>query len=101
MDSCGTITFTKDVELTIEGQDVILVEDIVDTGLTLIKILEKLRERAPRSIRTCALIDKQERRSVTISIDYCGFRVEEGFIVGYGLDCSEAYRQLPDIYFLR
>jgi hypoxanthine phosphoribosyltransferase len=101
MDSCGSVTFTKDVELPIEGQDVIVVEDIVDTGLTLVRILEKLGERAPRSIRTCALIDKQERRSVSISIDYCGFRVEEGFIVGYGLDCREVYRQLPDIYVLR
>lgn len=101
MDSCGSVTFTKEVELAIEGQDVILVEDIVDTGLTLVKILDKLRERAPRSIRTCALIDKKERRSVPITLDYCGFSVEEGFIVGYGLDCSEAYRQLPDIYVLR
>ncbi len=100
-DSCGSVTFTKDVELAIEGQDVILVEDIVDTGLTLSKILEKLRERAPNSIRTCALIDKKERRSVSIAIDYCGFEVEEGFIVGYGLDCREAYRHLPDIYVLR
>jgi hypoxanthine phosphoribosyltransferase len=101
MDSCGSVTFTKDVELPIEGQDVILVEDIVDTGLTLLKVLEKLRERAPRSLRTCALIDKQERRKATISIDYCGFKVEEGFLVGYGLDCREAYRQLPDIYVLK
>ncbi len=101
VDSCGSITFTKDVELSIEGEHVIVVEDIVDTGLTLSKILEKLRGRAPRSIRTCALIDKQERRSVSIAIDYCGFKVEEGFIVGYGLDCREAYRQLPDIYVLR
>ncbi|MDB9823270.1 hypoxanthine phosphoribosyltransferase [Deltaproteobacteria bacterium] len=99
--SCGSVRLTKDLEISIEDEPVILVEDIVDTGLTLTEILKKLRERGPQSIRVCALIDKQERRNMEVSIDYCGFRVEEGFLIGYGLDCNEQYRYLPDIYVIR
>jgi len=80
---------------------VIVVEDIVDTGLTLRQIVKRLEEKDPESIRICALIDKLERREESVTIDYCGFQVKEGFLVGYGLDHDEQYRYLRDIYVLR
>jgi hypoxanthine phosphoribosyltransferase len=85
------------VGLPVKDQDLILIEDIVDTGLTLKCILENLRTREPAGIRICALIDKKERREKSIDLDYCGFTVEQGFLVGYGLDFNEQYRYLPDI----
>ncbi len=100
-ESSGTIRMSKDVEIDIEGQHVILVEDIVDTGLTLSKIKEKLLERGPKSVKICVLIDKRERRQTQVPIDYCGFHIEEGFIVGYGLDFNERYRDLADIFVLK
>ncbi len=100
MSSSGTIRLTKNVEIPIRGKPVILVEDIVDTGLTLTHIVKTLKEKGPESIRICALIDKLERRNVEVSIDYCGFQIEEGFVVGYGLDYDQKYRHLPDIYTL-
>lgn len=99
--SAGAVKFTKDVELPIQGEHVIVVEDIVDTGVTLRLILESLEARGPASIKICALIDKKERREEEITVDYCGFHVEEGFLVGYGLDCNEQYRYLPDICVLK
>ncbi len=99
--SSGTIKFTKDVEIPIQGKPVIVVEDIVDTGLTLKRIVERLEGKGPESIRICALIDKLQRREEEVTIDYCGFQVKEGFLVGYGLDHDEQYRYLPDIYVLR
>jgi hypoxanthine phosphoribosyltransferase len=101
MSTSGEVRFTKDVEMPIAGRDVIIVEDIVDTGLTLSRIVERFKTENPRSIRICALIDKQERREVAVNVDYCGFPVEQGFLVGYGLDYDEQYRYLPDIYSLR
>lgn len=98
--SSGSVRFTKDVELPLAGADVIIIEDIVDTGLTLTKIKEIFTERGAQSLRICALIDKPERRERVVSIDYCGFKVPEGFIVGYGLDYDERYRNLPEIYLL-
>lgn len=99
--SSGTVRLTKELEISIKNEPVILVEDIVDTGLTITEIVKNLREREPESIRICALIDKQERRKIEVVIDYYGFRVEEGFLIGYGLDCNEQYRYLPDIYIMR
>jgi hypoxanthine phosphoribosyltransferase len=99
--SSGEIKVTKDVELAIRDRHVVIIEDIVDTGLTLHRIIEKLRKREPASIKTCVLIDKVERRLEEINIDYPGFQVKEGFLVGYGLDYNEQYRHLPDIYILR
>ena len=96
--SSGNVRFTKDVELVISGRHVIIVEDIVDTGLTLKRIIQKLSEKSPASIKTCVLIDKLERREEEIKIDYRGFQVEKGFLIGYGLDYDEKYRHLPDIY---
>lgn len=98
--SCGKIAITKDVELPLEGEPVILVEDIVDTGLTLVAVADLLRLRGVESLKLCALIDKPERRKVDVRLDYCGFRLAEGFIVGYGLDYNEKFRYFPDIYRL-
>jgi len=101
MTSRGKVEFTKDVEISIQGKPVIIVDDIVDTGLTLKHIVESVQEKGSESARICALIDKLERREEEIIIYYCGFQVEEGFLVGYGLDHDEQYRYLPDIYVLR
>lgn len=101
MTSSGNVRLTKDVEIPIQGKPVILVEDIVDTGLTLTHIMKIIERKGPESIRICAFIDKLERREIPVSVDYCGFQIEEGFIVGYGLDHDEKYRHLPDIYVLR
>lgn len=98
--SSGTLKFTKDIELAVEGKDVLLVEDIIDTGLTLFRLTEVLRERKADSVRTCVLIDKRERREHAVSIDYTGFVVDQGFLVGYGLDCDEQCRQLSGVYRL-
>jgi len=98
--SSGSVRLTKGLEIPVKDKPVILVEDIVDTGLTLSKILDIITEQSPESIKICALIDKQERRKKDITIDYCGFQVEEGFLVGYGLDYNEQFRCLNDIYKL-
>lgn len=101
MESSRTIRLTKDVEIPIQGKPILLVDDIVDTGLTLTHIIKEIEAKGPASIKVCALIDKYGRREVDIMVDYWGFRIDEGFIVGYGLDYDEEYRQLPDIYVLR
>ncbi len=101
MTSSGAIRLTKDVEIPIKSKPVILVEDIVDSGLTLTHVIKRLEREGPESIKVCALIDKLERRDITVSIGYCGFQIGEGFIVGYGLDYNENFRHLPDIYALR
>jgi hypoxanthine phosphoribosyltransferase len=101
MSSSGSVELTKDFKVPIEDKHVILVEDIVDTGLTVAKILMMLREQGPVSVKVCALINKLERRGMDISIDYCGFQVKEGFLIGYGLDYNEQYRYLPDIYAVK
>jgi hypoxanthine phosphoribosyltransferase len=99
--SQGKIRMTKCVELPLAGKEVLVVEDIVDTGLTLEFLRNQLEKEGPKSIRFCALIDKKERRQVPIKVDYTGFRVTEGFIVGYGLDFNEQYRNLPALYHLQ
>lgn len=99
--SSGSVKLTKDVDLPVQRRPVIIVEDIVDSGLTLAYITENLKSRDVESLRICALIDKLERRERKVSIDYCGFQVKEGFLVGYGLDCNEEYRYLPEIYILK
>ncbi len=101
MSSSGEIRFTKDVEIEIRGKPVIVVEDIIDTGLTLVNIMEKIKQREPESLKVCVLIDKTERREVDVPIDYRGFHVPKGFLVGYGLDFNEEYRYLPDIFVLK
>lgn len=95
--STGPVRIGKDIEIDITGRHVLLVEDIVDTGRTLIRIMEFLAGRRPQSIRSCVLIDKKERRQEDIRVDYVGFTVDKGFLVGYGLDYGERYRQYPDV----
>lgn len=97
----GTIRLTKDVEIDLAGRDVLLVEDIVDTGTTLAWLVKKFAEKKAASVRICALIDKQERRESEVGFDYVGFSLERGFLVGYGLDYAEQHRNLPDIYSLQ
>ena len=94
----GEIKITKDVELPVEGRHVLIVEDIVDSGTTLVWLLNYLRERQPESMKICALIDKLERREVEVPLDYVGIRVDKGFLVGYGLDFAEKHRNLPAIH---
>jgi len=100
MASSGNITVTKDIETDIEGKEVIIVEDIIDTGITMKFLRERLEKRQPASIKICTLIDKKHRRKIAIDADYVGFAVQEGFIVGYGLDYDEKFRCLPDIYMV-
>jgi len=98
--SSGRIRFSKDIDLDIRGRDVLLVEDIVDTGRTIRWILDHLGSFQPRSVSVCALIDKRERREVDVPIAYAGHSAGSGFLVGYGLDYDEQYRQLPGVYHL-
>jgi hypoxanthine phosphoribosyltransferase len=98
--SKGEVTITKDIEEDIEGENVIIIEDIIDSGLTLARVRDMLGERKPKSLRICALLDKRARRKVEIEGDYVGFTLEDGFVVGYGIDFAEMYRSLPDIYLV-
>jgi hypoxanthine phosphoribosyltransferase len=95
--SSGEVRLTKDLDASIEGRDVIIVEDIVDTGLTLHYLQEILRARGPRSLRTACLLSKPSRRKIDVKVDYIGFTIEDKFVVGYGLDYAEQYRNLPYI----
>ncbi len=99
--STGVVRILKDLEQSIEGRHVLVVEDIVDTGLTLNYLLEILRARDPASVRICALLDKPSRREIEVPVDYKGFAIPDEFVVGYGLDFNEKYRHLPDIYVLK
>jgi hypoxanthine phosphoribosyltransferase len=98
--SPGEVRIRKDLDLSIRGKDVLLIEDIVDTGYTLRTILDLLRFRGARSVRLCALLDKAAAREVDVRIDYRGFEIEKLFVVGYGLDFDERYRNLPFIAVL-
>lgn len=97
MQSSGVVRIQYDMKTSIEGQDVLLVEDIVDTGLTLAYLVENLSTRHPKSLKVCALLDKKEARKpgIELKIDYVGFEVPDKFLVGYGLDYDENYRNLP------
>ena len=99
-ESSGRIHMTKDVEMDLAGRHVLIVEDIVDSGLTLNRLVKDLEDRGAASVRTCVLIDKTERREQAVSLDYLGFVIEQGFLVGYGLDYAEEYRYLNAIYHL-
>ena len=98
--SSGVVRFLKDLDESVEGRHVLVVEDIVDTGLTLKYLLENLRSRNPLSLKSCTLLDKTSRRLVPIVADYCGFAIEDRFVVGYGLDFDQKYRHLPDVCVL-
>jgi hypoxanthine phosphoribosyltransferase len=98
--SSGEVRLSKDLDVGIEGRDVIIVEDIVDTGLTLHYLQEILLARGPRSLRTACLLSKPSRRKIDVKVDYIGFTIEDKFVVGYGLDYGEQYRNLPYIGIL-
>src|SRR5687767_12324830 len=95
--SSGQVQLLKDLGVGIEGRDVVIVEDIVDTGLTLTYLQDILRARAPRRLRTACLLSKPSRRKVPVVVDYVGFDIDDHFVVGYGLDHAERYRALPFI----
>jgi len=97
--SSGLVEITKDIETPIEGKDILIIEDIIDSGRTLLFLKERLSLSKPRSVKICALLDKKARREVEIEADYVGKEVENVFIVGYGIDFNESYRNLPEIYF--
>ncbi|MDP2858399.1 MAG: hypoxanthine phosphoribosyltransferase [Bacillota bacterium] len=97
----GEVRIIKDLDDSIEGRHVLVVEDIIDTGLTLNYLLEVLRKRGPASLKVCCLLDKPSRRQVPVQIDYVGFEIPDVFVVGYGLDCAEVYRNLPYIASLK
>ena len=99
--SSGIVRIIKDIDLSIEGEDVLIVEDIIDTGLTLKYLVETLKSRRPHSVRTITLLDKPSRRVAEISPDYNGFTIPDRFVVGYGLDYAERFRQLPMIAVLK
>lgn len=99
--SSGVVRILKDLDQGIEGRDVVLVEDIVDTGLTLGYIVDNLRDRGPASVRICALLRKAKARPIAITMDYVGFDIPDEFVVGYGLDYAEVYRNLPYVGVLR
>jgi hypoxanthine phosphoribosyltransferase len=99
--SSGQVRVLKDLDSNVEGRHVILVEDIVDTGLTLHYLQDLLRARAPQTLKTACLLSKPSRRKVDVKVDYIGFTIEDHFVVGYGLDYAEKYRNLPHIAILQ
>ena len=96
----GQVQITKDLDRPVSDEDILLVEDIIDTGLTLNYLLHVLTQRAPRSIRTVAFLDKPSRRRIEVKGDYIGFTIEDKFVVGYGLDFEQKYRNLKDLCIL-
>lgn len=97
----GVVRILKDLDRSIEGEHVVIVEDIVDSGLTLTYLLDNLQSRQPASLRTCVLLDKPGQRQVPLQADYVGFNIPDEFVVGYGLDYAENYRHLPYIGVLK
>ena len=95
--SSGEVRLLKDLDSTLDGRNVIIVEDIVDTGLTLHYLQDILRARNPKSLRTACLLSKPSRRKIDVKVEYIGFTIEDKFVVGYGLDYAEQYRNLPHI----
>ena len=95
--SSGVIKIVKDLDESIQGKDVLVVEDIVDSGRTLSHLMELLRERGPASLQLCTLLDKPDRRVIPVEVNYTGFTIPDEFVVGYGLDYAQKYRNLPYI----
>jgi hypoxanthine phosphoribosyltransferase len=96
-ETSGVVQITQDLSKPIAGEDVIIVEDIVDTGLTIAHLMDLFRTRNPRSVKVCALLHKPARSRVAVNVDFLGFTIEDKFVVGYGLDFAEKYRNLPYI----
>lgn len=95
--SSGVVKIVKDLDESLQGKDVLVVEDIVDSGRTLSYLMEMLRDRGPASLRLCTLLDKPDRRVIDVNVDYTGFKIPDEFVVGYGLDYDQMYRNLPYI----
>jgi len=98
MESSGEVVFIKDVAADVQGKNVLIIDDIIDTGRTLKALVQALKQRNPKSVKTCVLLDKKERRQVDFDADYTGFVIPDKFVVGYGLDWAEEGRNLKDIY---
>ncbi len=98
--SSGEVRLTRDLDTSIEGMDVLIVEDIVDSGVTLSYLTQVLHQRRPKSLRIATLLDKPDRRLRPVEVKYVGFRIPDEFVVGYGLDYAEEYRNLPDVCVL-
>ncbi len=96
-ESSGIVKIVKDLDETLEGKDVLVVEDIVDSGRTLSYLLEMLKKRGPKSLALCTLLDKPSRRVIEVKVDYTGFQIPDEFVIGYGLDYDQRYRNLPYI----
>jgi hypoxanthine phosphoribosyltransferase len=99
--SSEKVVLKKDIDVDIRGKDVLLVEDIVDSGITLASLIDHLKSFGPSSVKVCSMIDKHERRKIEVTVDYACAAVDEGFLVGYGLDYAEYYRNLPEIYHMK
>ncbi|MGE5677140.1 MAG: hypoxanthine phosphoribosyltransferase [Pseudomonadota bacterium] len=99
--SSGVVRIIKDLERDIQGKDILIVEDIVDTGLTLSYLIENLKSRNPKSVKVCSLLDKPDRRKSNVDIEYTGFVIPDEFVIGYGLDYAEVYRNLPYVCVLK
>ena len=100
-ESSGRVRIIKDLDTNIQNKHVILVEDVLDSGITLHYLIQLLRQRQPASLRLVTLLDKPARRRAQVDMDYCGFQVPDAFLVGYGLDYGEKYRNLPDVCILK
>ena len=100
-ESSGKVNMVQGLRTPVKGRDVLVIEDIVDTGITLSFLLEYLRRKKPASLKVCALFDKVSRRQIPMPIDYLGLSVPDVFVVGYGLDCDEKFRHLPGLYCLK
>ena len=100
-ETSGEVKVVEEIRSSIQGREVLIIEDIVDTGLTTSFLLNDLRKKKPASLKLCTLTDKPSRRQVPVAIDYLGLTAPDKFLVGYGLDCDEKFRNLPDIYFLK
>jgi hypoxanthine phosphoribosyltransferase len=100
-ETSGTVNIVKDLDIDIKGRHVIIVEDIIDTGLTLSEIVKMLAERSPATLKTAALFDKPSKRKITYDTDYTGIKINDFFAVGYGLDFAEKYRNLPSLYEIK
>ena len=100
-DSSGVVRILKDLDINIEGRDVLVVEDIIDSGLTLSYLIRNLEARDPSSLEVCALLTKPERREIDVPVRYVGFEIPNRFVIGYGLDFAERYRNLPYVAVLR
>jgi len=98
--SSGVVKITKDLDVSIEGKNVLVIEDIIDSGRTLSYLLQNLKTRNPKSLRLCTLLDKPDRRVVDVAVDYVGFEIPDEFVVGYGLDYAQKYRNLPYIGYV-